>query len=259
MLEKGAVVILQSNLQEANSVAKQVEGAFSVRLATDDWMQALAVIERERVDFLITELMLKQTDGLYVIKAVKKKRPSVHCIVVSIIDNSDLIRECINSGACNYVIKPVSYSTLISRMTDLLQSRSQNSGEKKSRAIDERISRIFIGMGIPPHIKGYVYLREGVKLAVQNPELINSVTKKLYPMIGEKFSTSASKVERAIRHAIEVAWNKGRIEAFNALFGVKAYGENEKPTNSEFIALIADRILLDELSNPDVRDVNDKR
>ena len=103
-------------------------------------------------------------------------------------------------------------------------------------------------MGIPPHIKGYGYLREGVKLAVVKPEIINSITKKLYPTIGEKFGTSASKVERAIRHAIEVAWNKGRIESFNALFGVKIYSENEKPTNSEFIALIADRLLLDEIS-----------
>jgi len=120
---------------------------------------------------------------------------------------------------------------------------------KNIQQIEERISRIFIGMGIPPHIKGYGYLREGVKLTVGCPELINCVTKKLYPMIGEKFSTSASKVERAIRHAIEVAWNRGKVEVFNALFGVRAYNENERPTNSEFIALIADRLLLDEAGN----------
>ena len=117
--------------------------------------------------------------------------------------------------------------------------------DKRSDGLDEKISRIFIGMGIPPHIKGYAYLREGVKLAVGDPELINSVTKKLYPMIGERYKTTASKVERAIRHAIEVAWNKGRIDAINSLFGVRAYSESEKPTNSEFIALIADRMLLD--------------
>ena len=103
-------------------------------------------------------------------------------------------------------------------------------------------------MGIPPHIKGYNYLREGVKLAVATPEIINSITKKLYPSIGKKFNTSASKVERAIRHAIEVAWNRGRVENFNALFGVRIYNEHEKPTNSEFIALVADRLLLDEIS-----------
>ena len=88
-------------------------------------------------------------------------------------------------------------------------------------------------------------MREGVKLAVKQPDIINSITKKLYPMIGEKYSTSASKVERAIRHAIEVAWNKGRIDSINNIFGVRAYIGSEKPTNGEFIALIADKMLLD--------------
>ena len=100
-------------------------------------------------------------------------------------------------------------------------------------------------MGIPPNIKGYAFLREGVRLAVEEPEIINSVTKELYPRIGKKYSTTASKVERAIRHAIEVAWNRGRIEGINSILGVRAYMSAEKPTNSEFIALIADKMLLE--------------
>ena len=113
------------------------------------------------------------------------------------------------------------------------------------RQLDEKISNIFITVGIPPHIKGYGYLREGVKIAIQTPTIINHITKKLYPMIGAKYDTSASKVERAIRHAIEVAWNRGRIETINSLFGVRAYVGNEKPTNGEFIALVADKMLLE--------------
>ncbi len=125
------------------------------------------------------------------------------------------------------------------------EQKSALRGEKNPRLIDEKLSQIFISIGMPPNIKGYSYLREAIKLAVKTPEVINSVTKKLYPAVAQKFTTSASKVERAIRHAIEVAWNKGRVEVLNSLFGVRAYSESEKPTNSEFIALIADRLLLD--------------
>ena len=106
-------------------------------------------------------------------------------------------------------------------------------------------AQIFINVGIPPHIKGYSFLREGVKMAVEDPEIINNITKKLYPMIGEKYSTTASKVERAIRHAIEVACNRGRIDSINGILGVRAYIGAEKPTNGEFIALVADKMLLE--------------
>ena len=118
---------------------------------------------------------------------------------------------------------------------------------KRAGSLDERISNIFISIGIPPHIKGYNYLREGIKMAVNDPQVINNVTKGLYPVIGEKFSTTASKVERAIRHAIEVAWNRGRIDAVNAIFGARVYIGSEKPTNSEFIALVADKLILESM------------
>ena len=111
--------------------------------------------------------------------------------------------------------------------------------------IEEKITNIFITVGIPAHIKGYQFLREAIKLAMENPDIINSITKKLYPSIAERFETSASKVERAIRHAIEVAWNRGKIENINSIFGLTVYSNNEKPTNGEFIALVADKMLLD--------------
>ena len=114
-----------------------------------------------------------------------------------------------------------------------------------NREIEEKISNIFITVGIPAHIKGYQFLREAIKLSMENPDIINSITKKLYPSIAEKFDTSASKVERAIRHAIEVAWNRGKIENINSIFGLTVYSNNEKPTNGEFIALVADKMLLD--------------
>jgi len=113
------------------------------------------------------------------------------------------------------------------------------------RKIDERISHIFITVGIPAHIKGYQFLRSAIKLAVEKPGIINSITKQLYPAIAKQFATTPSKVERAIRHAIEVGWNRGRADRVNDIFGVKAFDRKDKPTNGEFIALIADKMLLE--------------
>ena len=147
--------------------------------------------------------------------------------------------------------KPYNFTLLRERMAqledgDLPETEQLPLDRFKRSSLDEKINKIFINVGIPPHIKGYVFLREGVKMAVEHPEIINDITKKLYPMIGEKYNTTASKVERAIRHAIEVAWNRGRIENINNILGVKAYVGQEKPTNGEFIALVADKMLLEQ-------------
>ena len=244
------VVVLQSNEEEALDCARNLSSFFSVECCTADAEKALNFIDGRKPDFLILSLMLAGYDGISIINKVKEISPKTICIVLSSISNETIISETLNAGASYYMIKPIDYEILIERMNtqnyySSLKSSPQGGRDRLNKSIDEKISRIFIGIGIPPNIKGYNYLREGVKLAVLSPEIINSITKKLYPAIGEKFGTSSSKVERAIRHAIEVAWNRGRVESFNALFGVKIYGENEKPTNSEFIALIADRLLLD--------------
>ena len=146
------------------------------------------------------------------------------------------------------MLKPISYNILSKRIVDLFDGNGQNmiiSKADSEKEIEEKITNIFITVGIPAHIKGYQFLREAIKLAMENPDIINSITKKLYPSIAERYDTSASKVERAIRHAIEVAWNRGKIENINNIFGLTVYSNNEKPTNGEFIALVADKMLLD--------------
>ena len=115
----------------------------------------------------------------------------------------------------------------------------------QNNVLAKRISEIFIIVGIPAHIKGYQFLREAIKITVEQPSIINCITKQLYPCIAKKFQTSPSKVERAIRHAIEVGWSRGKIENINDIFGVKVYGQHDRPTNGEFIALVADKLLLD--------------
>ena len=171
-------------------------------------------------------------------------------VVISSFTNMLAVNRAMSLGTTYYLAKPFKAQLLQSRLKEITENVISNnlvdkSFERKANRLDERISKIFISVGIPPHIKGYQYLREGVKMAVDNPDIINNITKKLYPMIGEKYDTSASKVERAIRHAIEVAWNRGRIETINTMLGIRAYIGNEKPTNGEFIALIADKMILE--------------
>lgn len=115
----------------------------------------------------------------------------------------------------------------------------------RDKALDERIANIFLSAGIPPHIKGYRFLREAIKQIVLNPDLLNSITKELYPAVALRFGTTSSKVERAIRHAIEVAWSRGKIDNINNIYGVKVLTHGEKPTNGELIALIADKLLIE--------------
>lgn len=237
------VVVLQSDRREAQECAEHLAEMFNVIEVTDDAKVALESVRANKPDFLITSVTLKHSDGMAVIEFAKSYSPDTCAIVLSVMDGDELVKQVMEAGAAYYMIKPVDYSMLIKRMAAL--SKTQRADLVIDKQIEERVSRIFIGMGMPPHIKGYNYLREGIRLAVEEPEIINSITKRLYPSIGVRFNTSASKVERAIRHAIEVAWNKGHIDTINSLFGVNAYSESEKPTNSEFIALIADRLLLD--------------
>lgn len=192
---------------------------------------------------LVMEVMLSNLDGFAVldkIKELKEQMPKV--FFVSNLSHSGFVTKAIQSGASYFMIKPVSPENLENRINEVLDNgRSHNAG----RQLDEKISNIFISIGIPAHIKGYQFLREAVKLAVEEPEIIGSITKKLYPTIAERFETSSSKVERGMRHAIEVAWNRGKIENINNIFGLKIYNRNEKPTNGELIALIADKMIMD--------------
>ena len=209
-------------------------------------VDARKCIEDIDVDVIITDLMMTGEDGFALIEKYRNKK----FIVASTLKSEVFIVKAIELGANYYLIKPVEFALLDQRIHQVVDK--QPTGSKvvyrksvSDRTLDERISNIFVSVGIPAHIKGYQFLREGIKLVVDDPSIINSITKCLYPTIAERFSTSASKVERAIRHAIEVAWNRGRIENINSLFGAKVYSSSEKPTNGEFIALLADKMLLE--------------
>ena len=220
---------------------------FEVVATVKNGADGISVAERLNPDFVITDLVLPMCDGINVLDVVKRNNANVKVVIISSFSSDDWSSEAMQKGAAYFMVKPVDPKILIERISELSKTTSAPEEVARKSSLEEKISKIFINVGIPPHIKGYSYLREGVKMAVDDPQVINSITKKLYPSIGEKFNTSASKVERAIRHAIEVAWNRGRIETINGLFGVRAYVGAEKPTNGEFIALVADKMLLEKM------------
>jgi len=208
-----------------------------------DGRQVVEDVEKLQPDVLVMEVLLQNLDGFAVLESLKNmkdKCPKV--FFVSNLSHSGFVTKALQSGASYFMVKPVSPENLENRINEVLNNGIKREG---NRELDEKISNIFISIGIPAHIKGYQFLREAVKLAVEEPEIIGSITKRLYPTIAERFETSSSKVERGMRHAIEVAWNRGKIENINNIFGLKIYNRNEKPTNGELIALIADKMIID--------------
>ena len=246
-MQKFSVYLLQDT-NENNALLKSVfdgDERFTVVGSSVSGEEGVKEIERLKPDFAVIEIVIKDLDGIGVIKRLKAVKET-DVVVLSVFSREEIINKAVSEGAKYYMVKPYSANVLKERMLELKEEKLAVKKEEKRGSLDEKISNIFINVGIPPHIKGYSFLREGVKIAVKDPSVINNITKKLYPMIGEKYNTTPSKVERAIRHAIEVAWNRGRIENINGILGVRAYVGQEKPTNGEFIALVADKMLLEQ-------------
>ena len=250
-MQKKTLVILQNTKEQIEELKEKFirDGEFEVVGESVDGITGISLINEKKPQFVITEMVLLGYDGLCVIDRLKSMGIKSKILVLSAIHSEEIISKATALGADYYMAKPFDFNLLKDRISQLetkteKTNKSVNEGFHRF-SLDEKISNIFINVGIPPHIKGYSFLREGVKMAVEEPSIINNITKKLYPMIGEKYHTTASKVERAIRHAIEVAWNRGRIDSINGILGVRAYVGAEKPTNGEFIALVADKMLLE--------------
>ena len=247
------IVLLESNealLRELKSTFEK-DGEVEVVYAGDDGEVGIQELRRLKPRLAFVGMFLKGIDGCGVIQALKKESPDTKIIATGVAGDA-LMEKAISSGADYYLIKPFSIQSALARVDELIKPVSGTEGDVKgikghAVTLEEKISDIFISIGIPPHIKGYGYLRSGIKMTVEQPYIINNITKGLYPSIAEKFGTTPSKVERAIRHAIEVAWNRGRIDAINAVFGTRVYLGTEKPTNSEFIALVADKLILENM------------
>lgn len=251
-MEKNSVYILDNNEEYREKLKDILKENFDILGESSDGEKALNEIQELKPDIVIGDIVLQTYDTYELLEKLKEneKLEKTKFIIISSLKGDEFAQKAIDLGAKYYMVKPVAKDVLLKRINELILLESEENKiftikNSKNRALDEKISNVFITVGIPAHIKGYQFLREAIKMAIDEPNIINSITKQLYPSIATRFSTSASKVERAIRHAIEVAWNRGKIENINSLFGIKVYNSNEKPTNGEFIALVADKMLIE--------------
>ena len=234
----------------AEFLAKQ-EGVALIKEAANG-VEALKLFREDRFDILITDIIMPLMDGYALMEEVRRQvSPAPRIIVTSALSRDDFVTRAIELGASFYMVKPYDMAQLFSRIRDLSDRKPRvapAAEPSRSVSLDERLGSLFLTIGIPAHIKGYQFLRQAVKMVITQPDIINRITKELYPGIAKYFGTSASKVERAIRHAIEVAWNRGRIETLNTAFGCKVCTPEDKPTNGEFIAMIADKLAVEQRS-----------
>lgn len=223
---------------------------YNIVSTVSDGQSAIDNIVNMQPDIVVLDLILPKLDGYAVLDFITNKllAKKPYIIVTSVLTQEAFINKAFTLGANDFIAKPFAMETLKMHFNSMENKdvlNIQKVVKSKTKILEEQITTIFLTIGIPAHIKGYQFLREAIKLTFDNPSLINNITKELYPAIAKNFETTASKVERAIRHAIEIAWNRGKIENINTLFGYKIYDNVDRPTNSEFIALIADKMLLD--------------
>ena len=249
-MENCKTVIIADNSEEfcagLTAALKRTEG-FQVIGSANDGEQAIRLVTERKPDILVLDLMLSKQDGLSVLKAISgmERRPVVFA-------TSGFVTDYVASAAANLgvrylMLKPCDLSALVERMEEtrvgtVRQSLPVRNGS--GGGIEAMVTSIIHEIGVPAHIKGYQYLREAIIIAVNDMDVINAITKVLYPQVAKTFQTTPSRVERAIRHAIEVAWDRGDLDTLQRFFGYTVSNTKGKPTNSEFIALIADKLQL---------------
>jgi two-component system response regulator (stage 0 sporulation protein A) len=228
-----------------------------------DGIEAIELLSKKSPDVLILDIIMPHLDGLGVLEKMNsmigQKEPKV--IILSAVGQDRITQKAISLGADYYVVKPFDFEVFIKRIRQLTGTVQNNMDKRiaikdfniansnnkpNTMSIEAEITNIIHEIGVPAHIKGYLYLREAIGMVVENIEYLSAVTKELYPNIAQKFNTTPSRVERAIRHAIEVAWSRGKMDTINRLFGYTVHNGKGKPTNSEFIAMIADKLRIEQ-------------
>jgi len=245
MENKAKILICVENAEERRRITEGLsKSGYRYITEVSDGDKAVSRLAEGGYSLVICDLWLSGYDGIGVLKKCatlsKSQKPSF--ILLSPINKSGILVEASEAGADICLIKPFDISTLVLHAESLLRIRGE--GMTEGRDIEAQVTKIIHQIGVPAHIKGYQYLRYAIMLTVEDADIINAVTKVLYPTVAQKYGTTTSRVERAIRHAIEVAWDRGDIDVLNSYFGYTIQNSRGKPTNSEFIAMIADNLRL---------------
>jgi len=244
------VMVADDNREFCEVLRTYIEGQQDMELVgvAHNGTEVLEQLDRKLPNVIILDIIMPHLDGIGVLERLVSlnlpQRPKV--IVLTAIGQESITQRMVELGADYYILKPFSLEVLANRVRQLANS-APRSGVRQVRAksMDMEVTSIIHEIGVPAHIKGYMYLREAILMVIERIDLLGAITKELYPSIAMKFKTTPSRVERAIRHAIEVAWSRGNLEVINNLFGYTVNLERGKPTNSEFIAMVADKLRIE--------------
>lgn len=261
-MEKLRVAIVDDNAKMRDLLNEIVskEQDLQVIGTAEDGEQACEMIREKEPDVVLLDIIMPKLDGLEVLSRVQKDK-EIHkmpyFIMISAIGDEAISSAAFSLGASYYFVKPFDRNTVIQRIKNVPYMQKNSTKNRfvspydkvvsvSEKSLEEKVTDVIHDIGVPAHIKGYQYLREAILMSIDDMDMLNSVTKVLYPEVAKKFQTTSSRVERAIRHAIEVAWNRGKLETIEEMFGYTINQGKGKPTNSEFIALITDNIRLKE-------------
>lgn len=267
MKGKIKILIADDNLDFVSTLITYFDTQEDVEIVATakDGYEAYKKIVEEKPQVVLLDVIMPHLDGLGVLeKLISSNIDLPMCVMLSAVGQDSITAQAINLGAQYYVLKPFDMDVLMKRIREMIETPPKNkpiipintkeqktsyisiNGQtSKEELLEIKVTNIIHEIGVPAHIKGYQYLRDGIMMVVNNIEVINQITKQLYPDLAKKYKTTPSRVERAIRHAIEVAWNRGQIETVESIFGYTVNSNKGKPTNSEFIAMIADKLRLD--------------
>jgi len=262
MDNKIQVVIADDNREFGDILSEYLDNQDGIEVVgvARDGLEACDIITSKLPDIVVLDIIMPHLDGLGVLERINstkmKKRPLF--IILSAVGQDKITQRALALGAEYYMVKPFDMDVLVSRIRQLKDNpqsaviKPEGSSEMTSmyhasskKSLEVEVTNIMHEIGVPAHIKGYQYLRDAIMMVVKDLDIINSITKQLYPTIAREYNTTPSRVERAIRHAIEVAWSRGKVEALDSLFGYTVSLGKGKPTNSEFIAMVADKLRLE--------------
>lgn len=249
-MEKIKLLVIDDNIQLTEAICDYFKNnnEIAVALTAKDGSEGMDLIinKQDQFDLIILDLIMPVKDGIYVLSEMRDKNIEKDIIVTTSYNATETIREVSEYGVNYYLLKPFDLADLEKRILDTKNKKnSAKSLDIQHNNLQMSITKILHELGIPSHIKGYQYIRQGISIIFERPETIGGITKELYPELASRFETTVSRVERAIRHAIEVSWNRGNWNLMEEIFGHSVDIDKAKPTNSEFIVTIADKLRLD--------------
>lgn len=253
-MEKIRVLMIDDNVALTEMVKEYFKDNKKIEIVSsyDNGLDGIKAIieEKDTYDIILLDLIMPKKDGIAVLEELKEKNITRNIIVETSYNSPEVIRNVSEYGVNYYILKPFELDDLENKILSIFKKLDNKSINLVTNNLEISVTRMLHQLGMPSHIKGYQYIRDGIIMIYNNPNIIGGITKELYPDVASKYDTTVSRVERAIRHAIEVSWNRGNWDLMEEIFGHSVDIDKAKPTNSEFIVTIADKLRLEFMKQP---------